>query len=178
MRWNFGDRDMQEEMKTNPLLRFDPAFEQKPTRALREKDYLVSKVGINLYQAVSQTYEAYLAKPVEKTATGSFRSARFCQNGVVLRWNVGNFARKYTFRNRFDERSVRNSVELSRSRRIVCQICRKYGDFVALHQRNLGNGREKQHFQAPVGFLSQCFGSVRVGNFNFPVWKAKRQHER
>ena len=68
MRWNFGDRDMQEEMKTNPLLRFDPAFEQKPTRALREKDYLVNKVGINLYQAVSQTYEAYLAKPDEKTA--------------------------------------------------------------------------------------------------------------
>lgn len=68
MRWNFGSKEMREKMKSDPMLRFDPAFEQKPTRALREKDYLVSKIGINLYQAVSQTYESYLAQPDEKTA--------------------------------------------------------------------------------------------------------------
>ena len=68
MRWNFGDKEMQERMKNDPLLRFDPALEQKPTRALRKRDYLVGKIGIGLYQAVSQTYEAYLTKPDKKTA--------------------------------------------------------------------------------------------------------------
>jgi hypothetical protein len=67
MRFNFGDRDMQEAMKNDPLLRH---FKDttRPTRGLTKADKVIEKVGINLVECVKRRYDAYLEKPTPANA--------------------------------------------------------------------------------------------------------------
>lgn len=67
MRFNFGDRDMQEAIKADPLLRHFNDY-NKPTRALTKADKIIEKIGIGIVECVKSRYENYLSKPTEKNA--------------------------------------------------------------------------------------------------------------
>ena len=67
MRINFGDRDMQEDRKSDPLLRHFIDY-NTPTRALTRGDKVIERVGIGIVECVKTRYDAYLAKPTPRNA--------------------------------------------------------------------------------------------------------------
>ena len=66
-RSNFGDKDMQKRMASDPTLRWfqDTA---KPTKALTKADKIISKVGVTLVECVKRRYDLYLEKPTPANA--------------------------------------------------------------------------------------------------------------
>jgi hypothetical protein len=67
MRINFGDRDMQEARKNDPLLRHFIDYD-KPTRSLTKADKIIEKVGIGIVECVKTRYDTYLANPTPRNA--------------------------------------------------------------------------------------------------------------
>jgi hypothetical protein len=66
-RSNFGDRDMQAERSSDPLLKWFQDS-QSPTRALSKADKIIEKVGIGIVECVKSHYDAYLENPTPKKA--------------------------------------------------------------------------------------------------------------
>ena len=67
MRINFGDRDMREKMRNDPVLRHFRDF-SRPTRSLSPADKIIEKVGIGIVECVKTRYDAWQANPNPKTA--------------------------------------------------------------------------------------------------------------
>jgi hypothetical protein len=67
MRINFGDRDMQEARKNDPLLRHFIDYD-KPTKSLTKADKIIEKVGIGIVECVKTRYDTYLASPTPRNA--------------------------------------------------------------------------------------------------------------
>jgi hypothetical protein len=67
MRINFGDRDMREARKNDPLLRHFIDYD-KPTRSLTKADKIIEKVGIGIVECVKTRYDTYLANPTPRNA--------------------------------------------------------------------------------------------------------------
>jgi hypothetical protein len=67
MRINFGDRDMREARKNDPLLRHFTDYD-KPTKSLTKADKIIEKVGIGIVECVKSRYDTYLANPTPRNA--------------------------------------------------------------------------------------------------------------
>lgn len=67
MKRTFGDKTIREKMLLDPTLR--GKWEEKEiVHALNPTDHLISKIGINLVQAVESYYQRYCATPNEANA--------------------------------------------------------------------------------------------------------------
>lgn len=67
MRLNFGDKNIQEAMRNNPLLR-GKWQETAKVHALSPVDHLIEKIGVGIVQTVESYYKKYLETPNEKNA--------------------------------------------------------------------------------------------------------------
>jgi hypothetical protein len=67
MKTNFGDKNIREAMRNNPLLR-GKWEETAKVHALDPTDHLIEKVGIGIVSTVERYYEKYTKTPNEANA--------------------------------------------------------------------------------------------------------------